>query len=227
MNALPQLVDPFIPQRPRPIPTGQYGSQWLRHTTAHTAQPVRKAQAPNKHGSIQRFTPKTAPTRTKRPAISDFITTQPDPPIQTKLTTNSTLTQTPHITNTQPAHSATTKAYAMPHPVTQEKSQPRLLIRILRRVQIPLIVILAIIGGQLMTTLAFGEIAIGVYAIFALVRHVASSITFLLAFITLIAITVLEAAGKNGTLATYFAIYAFLLLVVGTISLSAEIRDRY
>lgn len=92
----------------------------------------------------------------------------------------------------------------------------------LQKFQLPFITFGAIVAGTLAQSLVFGELAIVVYAIFAIARHIASRTTFLLALIAFLSIVLLLLI-SNSALAANFAVYAFLLLAVGTISLGTEV----
>jgi hypothetical protein len=89
---------------------------------------------------------------------------------------------------------------------------------------------LAVVGsamlaiGMLLQAAVYGELLIAVYAIFALVRRVESRTTFMLALISLGCILVMLLLRPNLELMQNFAIYAFLLLLVGTVSLTTETR---
>ena len=81
--------------------------------------------------------------------------------------------------------------------------------------------------GVLAQSLVIGEVLIVVYAIFAFVRRVPSRTTFLLALMSLVLIVVLLTMKPESRLAQNFAVYTFLLLVIGTISLAIEVRSEY
>jgi len=78
--------------------------------------------------------------------------------------------------------------------------------------------------GLLLQSMAIGELLIGLYAVVALMKHIASRTTFALALVSLGCIVLLLFARPDSTLKTNFATYAFLLLVVGAISLTVETR---
>jgi hypothetical protein len=88
-----------------------------------------------------------------------------------------------------------------------------------------LTVALAVCVGLSLSFVDVGEFMIAAYAIFAIVKQLPSRTTFTLALIALICIVLLSILqGSNGTASENFAVYAFLLLVVGTISLGLETR---
>jgi hypothetical protein len=84
----------------------------------------------------------------------------------------------------------------------------------------------AIGAGLAIQLLPLGEIVIGLYAVFALIRRVPSRTSFTLALFALIGVVVLLIIRGADTLSQNFAVYAFLLLVVGTISLALELRRQ-
>ncbi len=78
--------------------------------------------------------------------------------------------------------------------------------------------------GAISQTLLVGEILIAVYAVYALVRHVASRTTFMLALLSLVLIVVLKVIGKDELLAANYAVYSLLLAFVGVVTLAREVR---
>lgn len=72
---------------------------------------------------------------------------------------------------------------------------------------------------------AFGQLAILVYAAAALIWRISSRITFILAVMAL-GLVLLTSVRSDVELAGTFALYAFLLLIVGTISLWREVRSE-
>jgi hypothetical protein len=78
--------------------------------------------------------------------------------------------------------------------------------------------------GTIAQTLAVGEAVIAVYAVYALVRHIASRTTFMLALMSLVVVLILRATGMGQLLAANFAVYSLLLAFVGVITLALEVR---
>jgi hypothetical protein len=78
------------------------------------------------------------------------------------------------------------------------------------------------IAGFGMQSLSFGLVAIGLYGIAALVFKLYSRTTFTLALISLIAVPIILVARQNTEVASNFATYTFLLIVIGIISLLRE-----
>lgn len=72
---------------------------------------------------------------------------------------------------------------------------------------------------------AFGQLAIGIYAIAAIGWRISSRITFTMAVMAL-GLVIFASARSDVTLANTFALYVFLLLVVGTLTLWREVRSE-
>lgn len=85
--------------------------------------------------------------------------------------------------------------------------------------------VVVLVAGAVVQTLVLGEILIGIYAVYALWRRVASRTTFMLALVALVSIVVLRAIGKDSLLAANFAVYALLLAFVGVLTLAREARQ--
>jgi drug/metabolite transporter superfamily protein YnfA len=96
------------------------------------------------------------------------------------------------------------------------------------RIPKPVVIILAapcmLAAGLMLQSVAAGEAAIGAYAVIALVKRIKSRMTFMLALVSLLCIVVLLLARPDPVLMQNFAIYAFLFIVVGTVSLTMETR---
>jgi len=87
------------------------------------------------------------------------------------------------------------------------------------------LVVAILVAGTVVQTLFVGELLIAAYAVYALIRRVASRTTFLLAVLSLLTIVVLRAVGKDAQLAANFAVYSLLLAFVGVIALAREVRQ--
>lgn len=93
-----------------------------------------------------------------------------------------------------------------------------------QKIQLPMLLLAGAVGGFFAENLALGLALIGGYAIFALVTRVASRTTFTLAFLLLGAISVMLLAKPSAQLIQNFATYAFVLLIVGVVTLGREAR---
>lgn len=78
--------------------------------------------------------------------------------------------------------------------------------------------------GLVVRSVVVGQIAVLVYAVLVFVYKIESRTTFILGLAALGVVLVSSLRGDS-VLATAFAIYAFLLLAIGTISLAREVRD--
>lgn len=87
------------------------------------------------------------------------------------------------------------------------------------------LVVAIVVAGTVVQTLFVGELLIAGYAVYALVRRVASRTTFMLALLSLATILILRAAGKDTLLASNFAVYSLLLAFIGVITLAREVRQ--
>jgi hypothetical protein len=83
---------------------------------------------------------------------------------------------------------------------------------------------LAIVLGLAAGAQRIGEIAIAIYAITALSLRFSSRTSFASALMAFAMIMLLKVLRPTSDLAANFAVYAFLLLVVGTLSQSLEVR---
>ncbi len=84
--------------------------------------------------------------------------------------------------------------------------------------------VLIIAAGILMQFVVAGEILIAAYAVVVLLRHIPSRVTFLGALGSIGYIIFMLFTNLNQTLLKNFAMYAFLLLLIGTLSLAREGR---
>lgn len=93
---------------------------------------------------------------------------------------------------------------------------------------------LAIIGIVMAAVLAFlslyslqlGELVIAGYAIVAIWKRLSSRLTFILALATFGGIIITQIVSPDSGIADNLAVYAFLLLCVGTIELAREVRGN-
>ena len=91
------------------------------------------------------------------------------------------------------------------------------------RLQTPGIIAGGLAVGLLAQSQLLGELAIAAYGTFAVLRRVSSRTTFRFALCMFIGIAVLLVIAGNDRLAANFAVYAFLLLGVGAITLGIEL----
>lgn len=218
-----QQVDPFIkvPKKHTP-PAGPYGSQYLKKNVTNVKTSANQLPQPNKKND------KSAHAGHHATLISDVVRTKPIAPLlQHKEPKKPKPIQdivSPSLTPKAPEHhkapTRPTKKDTM-HMSTVSK------IKVPEALQMFFIFIAAIGTGLAIQVLLLGEIIIGLYAVYAIVMHVPSRITFIMALITLIGVVILQIIqGSNSNLGNNFAVYTFLLLVVGTISLGFEVRKQ-
>ncbi len=87
------------------------------------------------------------------------------------------------------------------------------------------VIVVALIAGLFIQSVVFGQLLLLAYAVGVFVLRIASRTTFLLALLSL-GVVLIASARTNSSLAGVFAVYAFLLLAIGTISLGREVRDE-
>lgn len=87
------------------------------------------------------------------------------------------------------------------------------------------IIILANALGLGISSLVIGEIAIGIYAIIAWLFKISSRTSFGIALFAFAMIILLQIIRPESELSSNFAVYTFLLLAVGTVSVCFEVRQ--
>lgn len=131
-----------------------------------------------------------------------------------------------------PGPGAATAAASMntqiaPRQQHHEFSTPRLAKPSFReRFEMPLFIGVCVLSGFFIQSLWFGLFAIAMYALCTLLFRINSRITFSLAFISLVTVVAMLLIRRNVALASNFATYTFLLLVIGVIALSFEARPQ-
>jgi hypothetical protein len=109
-----------------------------------------------------------------------------------------------------------------PRPPRPAKPRRQKLRRLLGLLLVPLIMVAI---SRLSQFLTVGELVIGVYGLAALVGRIPSRFTFLLACLSLINVAILLLILPDSPRAANTAVFAFLFLVVGTVSLALEARQ--
>lgn len=118
-----------------------------------------------------------------------------------------------------------------PPPVTQKvanghRAAPKKAPRIGPGLRLAAVIIGCSVLGLLSFNLALGQAAVGVYGVGAVLFRIKSQATFTLALMALVCVPLLLLLGKDRAgLAENFAVYAFLLLVIGVISAAIELRQ--
>jgi hypothetical protein len=202
-----QLVDPFIPvKRDRPL-TGQYGQQYFKKTPSAE---VPRVTPPPKLDQRTALKPTPAPklNQTTVPVIGHRLSREIERP---RISRNII----------PPKHEAVAQTpKPQSKPIQHAKRSP------IRKLHIPLILISAVGVGLFLQSQTSGEVIIAIYAVYAVIKHVSSRITFILALVALISVALLSAVQADSTMTDNFAVYAFLLLVVGTICMGLELRHE-
>ncbi len=142
-------------------------------------------------------------------------------PVITEMKSALVQTSQPSVFEEQFVPAAKPQINTQPQVKAKTKSRAK---RILNALQVPAIILISVIVGYLMQSLVYGEIAIGIYAACALIFKVASRTTFMLAMLSLIVIIATVLTNSTNGLSQNFAVYTFLLLAVGTVSLGREAR---
>lgn len=83
----------------------------------------------------------------------------------------------------------------------------------------------ALLIGLSLFSLQLGELVLAVYAIIAIWKRLTSRLSFALALATFGGIIVTQLLSPDSGIADNLAVYAFLLLCIGTISLAREVRQ--
>jgi hypothetical protein len=220
-----QIVDPFMPttiQLPRNMRPNASVQRIVRRvqpvTLAHRpiddmiTRPVRRTFVSNsefRRPAAQRAKTVAAPT-----TISEVK------PVNEQLAKQSVF-EDQFVPQQRPQTIEQPQAAIQAQPKAATKSRAK---RLLSALQVPGIILASVLVGYFMQSLVYGEIAVAVYAVIALLFKVASRTTFMLALMSLFVIIITVIANPGGTLSTNFAVYTFLLLVVGTLSLAREVR---
>ena len=135
------------------------------------------------------------------------------------ITTPSTLTTTPDPTTSPP-----NRKVLMFESKPQKAEKKSYIANALETTRLFVIVTTAIALAFFSNFLYVGQLFIGVYAILALTLGIKSQTTFKLALASLACIVLITLIKPGTALAENFAVFAFLFLVIGTISMAIEVR---
>jgi hypothetical protein len=197
-----QRVDPFIPVSRNPV------RQPRRSVSSR--RPVRKA--------IDGFMPGPQVIRQTPQPLSKPVAAQPKPQVAPA--------PTPPRVYTRPKPPERSEAFIR---AEQQMTTPQARTGGIRRGLTLLLQFFALLTlfavGFLLRSVLVGQAIILIYAIFAFVFRIESRTTFV--FVLISFGVVLTASLRSDTaLASVFAVYAFLLLIVGTVSLGREVRNE-
>ncbi len=109
------------------------------------------------------------------------------------------------------------RVFYAPRPARPERKFPQ-------KLQLSLMLMTGACGGFFADNLMLGLALLALYAVFALVTHIASRTTFTLALLLLAAISILLLVKPNMVLIGNFTTYAFILLLIGSITMTLEAR---
>lgn len=127
----------------------------------------------------------------------------------------------PSTAPTRPQQSVTAASKPLPRRA-YAKPQPEERPSFWQRLQLPLVIMCGLIIGFFMQSLTFGVALIVLYGVLAVICKVQSRVTFVLAFLSLVATVLLLVVKRNPEQSGNFATYTFLLLVAAVISLMIE-----
>lgn len=218
-----QLIDPFIPlqsrtkHHPYKVPAGPYGQKFLKKPSSPLPRRLRTPVQAISHQSQHEQGLIDGIIHTRRPALR-HDTVAVSGGSSSDLHARSAVTRfRPAVFTRREGRPGTAK----PQSVHHRRAAGR---RLGRTMQLPVLAALAIVLGLSSQFLIFGELAIGIYAVMALARRVSSRTTFTLAMLSLVGIMVSSFVRGSSTQTNNFAVYTFLLMVVGTISLVLEVN---
>lgn len=155
---------------------------------------------------VDPFMPQTRPRRVRRPAALAAETPAVEASVQS----------TSSSTSYQPAPRLYKKTFAAP---VRRVGRTKLVLQGIATT------VLAIVLGLAAGAQSIGEAAIAVYAVIALSLRFSSRTSFTLALLAFGMIMLLNVLCPASGLASNFAVYAFLLLIVGTLSQALETRQ--
>ena len=170
------------------------------------------------------------------PLVDPFIPTRPRqrPTAQLVRSTPASKTATPRAVSQQRPSPAAQQPQAKPEATSKVLPLARRTFtapqvrtsRLKSNLQLLAIMGWAVIFGLGSYSQLAGEIAIFIYAIVALSFRLSSRTTFALALCAFGGVVVLQVIRPDSDMGANFTIYAFLLLMVGCLSLGAEARER-
>ncbi len=123
----------------------------------------------------------------------------------------------PRAAAAQPAQPVERRVYSAPRPEVQES-------RFWQKLQLPLLLLAGAVGGFFAESLALGLSMLAIYGLVAFITRIPSRTTFTLALLLLAAISVMLLAKPSASLIRNFSSYAFVLLLIGVITLGREAR---
>jgi hypothetical protein len=194
------LVDPFIPTTP--APRNKLAAKPKPQLVNNVARYI--VNQPPKSMDVR-------PTAARAPSIM-AKSLQPTPPVPSRHAVAGRLRKS------APRPQLTAQKAPALHKPQRKKSR-----RLLARLHLVIGGALIIAVGIFLQSLVVGQLCILGYGVFALIRRVPSRTTFGLGAISLLCVLILRRMNSDNPMADTFAVYAFLLLAIGTITLVRDI----
>ena len=221
-----QQVDIFIPVDPQTAVLQQHAAR-RKPQKAEEAEPQVRIVgndviAPGKKIPLAHLRPRYVVQRAQ-PAPPALVIVEPKKPVTVRPSASAAM---------QPVAPPLIKPVPKPAPVARPYASvpdaaPAKLVRKRnwRKLLLPACVIsILLVAGAVPQAAAAGEAFVGAYAIFALWRRIDSRRTFMLALASLGCILLMLLVRPDPLLMKNFAIYTFLFMLVGTLSLAVESR---
>jgi hypothetical protein len=133
----------------------------------------------------------------------------------------------PHAASPRPPTQVRYRQDAAPKatPINKPMQKPAFWKRAFKAIGQTILFVLLLAVGLIIQSPLIGQAIIILYAIAALIWHIRSRTTFFLV-LGCFMVVLFASARSDITLASTFAMYALLLLIIGTISLAFEVRSE-
>lgn len=128
--------------------------------------------------------------------------------------------RTPSSTQSTPPQATTSlikRTYHAKHPASPKRSY-------WQKLQLPLLLVAGAMGGFFAETMTVGLAMLAIYAVIAFLNRIPSRTTFTLALLLLTAIACMLLIKPSMGLIGNFSSYAFVLLLIGSITLGKEAK---
>jgi len=208
-----QLVDPFVPVNAAVRP---------RHNAKPANMHARLAPSPRQTPISKPITYVQPPTPAQPPKIQQIQRPMRAHPQSVQQAQLQSAQQIPRARGRQPH-----RPYKTPPTQRQFLAKFPRLRRVLYFLQFPAIIIGCLAAGIIAQSVVIGQILLLIYAVVVLIFRIDSRTTFLMAFLLLCSVVSLIIFRGVNTVATNFAVYSFVLLLVGVLSLWRELKERY
>ncbi len=161
------------------------------------------------------------PRSTRRPQLIDSVRRAPIPAAQLSADRPATPKPRPQLS------AAAASAQVLSPNVRRMTFEPPVVKkqrRVWRRLQLPLLLAVGLMGGLLAQNVLLGCILASLYGVIALIKRIPSRTTFALATMGLAVVCALLLIKPNGELITNFSTYTFIFLIFGVVLLARESR---